>query len=37
MQEALFVLAAIANIASFVLAAFQEYKQRRMERNKRRG
>lgn len=37
MQEVLFLLAAVANIASFVLAVWQEYKQRRMERKQRRG
>lgn len=35
MQEALFLLAAVANIASFMLAVWQEY--RRMERKQRRG
>lgn len=37
MQEVLLAQAAIANIASFALAAFQEYKQRRMEKDKKRG
>ena len=38
MYEFLFVLAALANIASFFLQLWQEYKHRRMEReNKMRG
>ncbi len=37
MNEVLFVLAATANIASFVLALWQEYKHQRMEREKKRG
>lgn len=34
MQEVLFALAAAANIASFLLMLWQEYKHRRMEREK---
>ena len=35
MKEVLFALAAIANIASFALMLWQEYKHRRMEREER--
>ena len=36
MNEILFALAAVANIASFALMLWQEYKHRRMDREKKR-
>lgn len=36
MQEVLFNLVAIANIASFILAVWQEYKHRRMDDGKKK-
>lgn len=36
MYEILFALAAFANIASFVLMLWQEYKHRRMETEEKR-
>ena len=35
MREILFMLAAVANIASLILALIQEYKHRRMEGNEK--